>query len=365
MGSGSDVAKNAADMLLLDDNFASIVNGVEEGRLIFDNLKKSIAYTLSSNIPEISPFIFFILAQLPLPLSTVLILCIDLGTDMVPAISMAYEGSEQDIMNRFPRNAKRDHLVNAKLISFAYGQIGMIQASAGFYTYFLVMNDYGFKPLTLLGLAPKEGILPKLTDTYNPRDGVCKGNTNCELGKERVQLEYNSRENNWVDARLFYHELTPGAWAKCRFEDSSKFFRISSVGSAEGDFNDGDANICYTSEALRCAQCAYLVSIVIVQWADLMICKTRNLSISQQGMRNMFMNFGLVFETVLVSILCYVPWLNIGLGTRMLATPHFGVPSFPFFTVICFYDEGRKMLLRAGVNEKGRYVGWVAQNTYY
>lgn len=59
MGSGSDVAQNAADMLLLDDNFSSIVNGVEEGRLIFDNLKKSIAYTLTSNIPEIAPFLSF------------------------------------------------------------------------------------------------------------------------------------------------------------------------------------------------------------------------------------------------------------------------------------------------------------------
>merc|ERR1711990_3984 len=87
MGSGSEVAQNAADMLLLDDNFSSIVTGVEEGRLIFDNLKKSIAYTLTSNIPEISPFI---LADVPLPLGTVTILCIDLGTDMVPAISMAY-----------------------------------------------------------------------------------------------------------------------------------------------------------------------------------------------------------------------------------------------------------------------------------
>lgn len=58
----------AADMILLDDNFASIVTGVEEGRLIFDNLKKSIAYTLTSNIPEISPFLFFILADVPLPL---------------------------------------------------------------------------------------------------------------------------------------------------------------------------------------------------------------------------------------------------------------------------------------------------------
>ena len=88
---GSDVSKQAADMILLDDNFASIVTGVEEGRLIFDNLKKSIAYTLTSNIPEISPFLFFIIFNVPLPLGTVTILCIDLGTDMVPAISLAYE----------------------------------------------------------------------------------------------------------------------------------------------------------------------------------------------------------------------------------------------------------------------------------
>lgn len=85
---GSDVSKQAADMILLDDNFASIVTGVEEGRLIFDNLKKSIAYTLTSNIPEISPFLAFILCDIPLPLGTVTILCIDLGTDMVSSISI-------------------------------------------------------------------------------------------------------------------------------------------------------------------------------------------------------------------------------------------------------------------------------------
>ncbi len=83
---GSDVSKQAADMILLDDNFASIVTGVEEGRLIFDNLKKSIAYTLTSNIPEISPFLLFIIADIPLPLGTVTILCIDLGTDMVSLV---------------------------------------------------------------------------------------------------------------------------------------------------------------------------------------------------------------------------------------------------------------------------------------
>jgi len=107
-------------MIILDDNFSSIVNGIEEGRLIFDNLKKSIAYTLSSNIPEIWPFIFFIIIQVPLPLTTILILCIDLGTDMIPAITYAYENPELDIMDRQPRNSKRDYLVGTKMISFSY-----------------------------------------------------------------------------------------------------------------------------------------------------------------------------------------------------------------------------------------------------
>merc|ERR1719188_64964 len=100
---GSDVSKQAADMILLDDNFASIVTGVEEGRLIFDNLKKSIAYNLTSNLSKISPFLLFVLLDIPLPLGTIAILCIDLGTDMAPAISMAYEQPESDLMRRPPR----------------------------------------------------------------------------------------------------------------------------------------------------------------------------------------------------------------------------------------------------------------------
>ena len=107
--SGSDVSKQAADMILLDDNFASIVTGVEEGRLIFDNLKKSIAYTLTSNIPEISPFLLFIIADIPLPLGTVTILCIDLGTDMVTRII-----SLSSVPNFKPTNATQ-HRKNHQL----------------------------------------------------------------------------------------------------------------------------------------------------------------------------------------------------------------------------------------------------------
>ena len=120
MGSGSDVAKNAADILLLTNDFSSIVLGIEQGRLMFDNLKKSITYTLSVNIPEITPVVVFVLFQVPLPLSTILMLAICIGTDMLPAISLAYENAELDIMQRPPRNAKRDHLVTAKLMSFSY-----------------------------------------------------------------------------------------------------------------------------------------------------------------------------------------------------------------------------------------------------
>lgn len=70
--SGSEVSKQSADMILLDDNFASIITGVEEGRRIFDNLKKSIAYTLASNVPEILPFLAFVILNIPLPLGNFL-----------------------------------------------------------------------------------------------------------------------------------------------------------------------------------------------------------------------------------------------------------------------------------------------------
>merc|ERR1719320_1709163 len=285
----SDVSKQAADMILLDDNFASIVTGVEEGRLIFDNLKKSIAYTLTSNIPEISPFLLFILADVPLPLGTVTILCIDLGTDMVPAISMAYEQAESDIMKRQPRNPFTDKLVNERLISMAYGQIGMIQASAGFFVYFVIMAENGFWPSRLFGLrrAWDSSAVNDLDDSY---------------GQEWT---YEQRKNL---------ELT-----------------------------------CHT---------AFFTSIVVVQWADVIISKTRRLSVFQQGMRNHMLNFGLFFETALAALLQYTPGLNTGLRLRPMNASWWFI-AFPFSLLIFLYDETRRYFLR---RDPG---GWVEQETYY
>jgi sodium/potassium-transporting ATPase subunit alpha len=286
---GSDVSKQAADMILLDDNFASIVTGVEEGRLIFDNLKKSIAYTLTSNIPEISPFLLFIIADVPLPLGTITILCIDLGTDMVPAISLAYETAESDIMKRMPRDPLHDKLVNDRLIGIAYGQIGMIQACAGFFTYFVIMAENGFWPKYLFGLrrAWDSKSVTDLEDSY---------------GQE------------WTYAQRKVLEYT-----------------------------------CHT---------AFFVSIVIVQWTDLIICKTRRNSVVHQGMVNHQMTFGLFFETSLAAFMAYCPGLDRGLRMYPLSWRWWLAPM-PFSAAIFIYDESRRYILR-------RYPGgWLERETYY
>ncbi|KAG7335789.1 hypothetical protein KOW79_000482 [Hemibagrus wyckioides] len=286
---GSDVSKQAADMILLDDNFASIVTGVEEGRLIFDNLKKSIAYTLTSNIPEITPFLLFIIVNIPLPLGTITILCIDLGTDMVPAISLAYEAAESDIMKRQPRNPLRDKLVNERLISIAYGQIGMIQALGGFFSYFVILAENGFLPSHLVGirLSWDDRSVNDLEDSYGQQ---------------------------WTYEQRKIVEFT-----------------------------------CHT---------AFFVSIVVVQWADLIICKTRRNSVFQQGMKNKILIFGLFEETALAAFLSYCPGMDVALRMYPLK-PSWWFCAFPYSFLIFVYDEIRKLLLRRNPG------GWVEKETYY
>jgi len=143
MGSGTDVAREAADMILLDDNFATIVNAVEEGRTVFDNIKKFIVYILASNVPEILPFIAFVLFALPLPMPVQLILAIDLGTDMLPAIALGQEKGEGDIMKRPPRH-KDEKLLTPPVLFTAYGLKGPIEAAAGFFCYFAVLLEGGW-----------------------------------------------------------------------------------------------------------------------------------------------------------------------------------------------------------------------------
>ncbi len=105
--SGTDVSREAAEMILLDDNFASIVGAIEEGRGIFGNIKKYLMYLLSSNIGEVLLMAGATIAGMPLPLSAVQILYVNLATDGLPALALAVDPRETDLMERPPRDATR------------------------------------------------------------------------------------------------------------------------------------------------------------------------------------------------------------------------------------------------------------------
>lgn len=147
-------------------------------------------------------------------------------------------------MKRKPRCPSRDKLVNERLISLAYGQIGILQAIAGFFTYFWVMADNGWLPWDLFGIR-------------------------ADWDARSVSNMRDSYGQEWTYANRKVLEYT--------------------------------------------CQTAYFVSIFVVQWADLLISKTRRNSIVQQGMSNWVLNFGLVFETALAAFLCYMP----GIGSEL------------------------------------------------
>uniref|UniRef100_A0A8C7CAX7 Sodium/potassium-transporting ATPase subunit alpha n=1 Tax=Oncorhynchus kisutch TaxID=8019 RepID=A0A8C7CAX7_ONCKI len=287
---GSDAAKNAADMILLDDNFASIVTGVEQGRLIFDNLKKSIAYTLTKNIPELTPYLIYITVSVPLPLGCITILMIELATDIFPSVSLAYEKAESDIMHLKPRNPRKDRLVNESLAAYSYFQIGAIQSFAGFTDYFTAMAQEGWYPLLCVGLRSHwENVhLQDLQDSY---------------GQE------------WTYAQRLYQQYT-----------------------------------CYT---------VFFISIEICQIADVLIRKTRRLSIFQQGFfRNKVLVSAIVFQLLLGNLLCYCPGMPNIFNFMPIRGQWWFVP-IPYGILIFVYDEIRKLGVR-------RHPGsWWDQELYY
>merc|ERR1711872_64072 len=168
--------------------------------------------------------------------------------------------------------------------------IGMIQASAGFFVYFVIMCEIGFWPSRLFGIRRSwdSSAVNDLEDSY---------------GQE------------WT-----YHDR--------------KILEYT----------------CHT---------AFFVSIVVVQWADLIICKTRKNSVFQQGMKNMMLNFGLVFETALAAFLSYTPGMDKGLRMYPLKF-NWWLPALPFSLLIFCYDETRKYILRS--LPKG---SWIERETYY
>jgi sodium/potassium-transporting ATPase subunit alpha len=141
--SGTSVAREAADIVLLDDNFASIVHAIEEGRTVFENIRNFITYIFASNIPELVPYIGYIIFNIPLPLTIMQILAIDLGTDLFPALALGSEKPSAAIMERPPRS-KNERLLTRGVLIRSYLFLGLFEALAGMAAYFYVMQSNGW-----------------------------------------------------------------------------------------------------------------------------------------------------------------------------------------------------------------------------
>jgi len=376
---GSDVAKDAADMILLTDDFSAIITGIEEGRKIFDNLKKSIIYCTSINIPQLIPFLTFIILGFPLPLTPILMLAIDLGTDVIPAIAFASEESELGIMLRPPRR-KTEHMVTSKLLTSAYGVAGVFEAAGGFLCYFTVMRDFGFSLQELFGLMKLKGFFPNNGDVYDPM-APYHGNTSslfekycnacwndvskCDI-KDLSDSEVSNtpdwihNEDKSLDLRLYY--------LRCSNEDGIKSIysalnfgecRVKQVSSYSG------VPVCNTTESLKFAQTSYFIAIVIAQISNAMSIKSRKFSFVFTGLTNFSLIFGFTTEVCLTLILSYANPLHYAFNTREVTFLHYGIPAIPFSVIALLYNEVRKFLIRNTRIKDYRKGNWFERNVYW
>ena len=147
---GTDVAKEAASMILTNDNFAAIVDAIEEGRAVYENIRKFATYVFNSNMAEAVPFVAMLFSRgaIPLPLTVMQVLAIDLGTDMLPAIGLGAEPPEPGLMQRPPRSQK-EPLLSRGLLVRALLWYGLIESAASMSAYFFLNWLYGWPGVPL------------------------------------------------------------------------------------------------------------------------------------------------------------------------------------------------------------------------
>lgn len=159
---GTEVAKEAADIVLLDDDLQSVVAGMEQGRLCSENLRKSIMYTLCSKLPQVLPT-FAELLGIPSAMTAVQVLLIDIGTDIWTAIAFAWQPAEMKLMERAPRHPQKDRMVNGSILMYSYGYIGVVQSVSCWMVFFCMPLMY---KLFLQDKHPSEYTLQEVEADY-------------------------------------------------------------------------------------------------------------------------------------------------------------------------------------------------------
>ncbi|KAJ2851579.1 hypothetical protein IWW36_001063 [Coemansia brasiliensis] len=286
MGNGSAVAREAAEMVLLDSSLASLAVGIESGRLMFINLKKVIIYLLPmTNLSEIIPSFFNVVLGLPIPLSTFLMLVINTITDVWASVVLTYEEPETDLMLHPPRNSVKEGLVNTRFFVQAYGFIGIIETLTGHFAFFLCLYLRG-------GIAPRHVFLAfnKWTDGY--------------LGKTKDELA----------------------------------LLVNMAGSA------------------------HFMALVIMQWANMFVARTRFVSVFRQNplwgpRRNPLLLVSIPISVAVALFFNEIDWFNNVFLTGKIPVEFFFLP-IPFALLLLTLEELRKLLVRRYPNGILARIAW-------
>lgn len=316
MGSGAQVAKEAAQIILLTDDFAAIVTAVREGRLIFENLKKTICYVFSSNVPEIIPFLLFVAFRLPLGIETICILLIDVGSDLAPAVALAYELPEDAIM-RVPPRPRTAHLVGPQMMCIAYGTVGVLETFMAFWAFFWVYYSYGFTMEQLVGVGVQwRTKFNEINDEYREKyEKLCYMNSEFPL--------------RYPTDQALHDACTGRAWCDYRLECHMK------------------------------AQAAFMIHVVWSQIANALVRKTQQASIFRNFPFGIIDNkpllWSFLIEIIIICMVVWIPGLNNSVFMMTSISAEFATSGLWMFPVIVIADELRKMVIRKSPR-LGRYL---------
>lgn len=282
IGGGSDIAVEAADMVLLE-SFSSVVEAVRFGRMLFDNLEKTTAYLLpAGSFSEFWPIMTNVVFGVPQILSSFLMIIICCFTDCMAATALAYEAPEADVLLRPPRRPGVDRLVDWKLIVQSYGFVGIIETASSFAMAYWYLERSGI---------PFESIwfsFGNLPDTIDPE---------------------------------------------------------------------------YYAQKLNEASSVYFVTLVVMQWFNLLAVRTRRLSLIQhpplfkRATRNYYLFPAILFALVMAFFWLYIPALQLTLGTTQVPVEHWFLPMV-FGMVILLLDEGRKFAVRTWPKGFWARIAW-------
>lgn len=233
---GTDVAREAADIVLTDDNFATIVVAIEQGRAIYQNIRKFMTYILASNVPEIVPFLGMVAFKIPPALTILQILAVDLGTDMVPALALGAESPEPGIMERPPR-PRNEALLNVPLLLRAYGFLGIIEAVLSMLGFFIVWGGHGYSLADLQQVTP--AILshtadPTITTIYRQATTMTLATiVACQVGNLFACRSnwISAFRQSWSNNRLLWFGISFECLALFAFVDFPPFRYIFSTAS--------------------------------------------------------------------------------------------------------------------------------------